>query len=106
MNIELDTHTHTLASGHAYSTITEMIDAAVDKGLKLLAITEHAPAMPGSCKDFYFYNLKILPRFQKGLEIMFGVELNVMDYGGTAGPAGKIHRMYGSADCQSPSRPV
>ena len=58
----------------AYSTITEMIDAAVDKGLKLLAITEHAPAMPGSCKDFYFYNLKILPRFQKGLEIMFGVE--------------------------------
>ena len=59
MNIELDTHTHTLASGHAYSTITEMIDAAVDKGLKLLAITEHAPAMPGSCKDFYFYNLKI-----------------------------------------------
>ena len=82
MNIELDTHTHTLASGHAYSTITEMIDAAVDKGLKLLAITEHAPAMPGSCKDFYFYNLKILPRFQKGLEIMFGVELNVMVYEG------------------------
>lgn len=79
MKIELDTHTHTLASGHAYSTITEMIDAAVAKGLKLLAITEHAPAMPGSCKDFYFYNLKILPRFQKGLEIMFGVELNVID---------------------------
>ena len=47
MKIELDTHTHTLASGHAYNTITEMIDAAVEKGLKLLAITEHAPAMPG-----------------------------------------------------------
>ena len=43
---------------------------------------EHAPAMPGSCKDFYFYNLKILPRFQKGLELMFGVELNIMDYTG------------------------
>ena len=70
MNIVLDTHTHTLASGHAYNTMTEMIDAAVQKGLKLLAITEHAPAMPGSCKDFYFYNLKILPRFQKGLEVM------------------------------------
>jgi len=82
MKIELDTHTHTLASGHAYNTITEMIDAAVEKGLKLLAITEHAPAMPGSCKDFYFYNLKILPRFQKGLELMFGVELNIMDYTG------------------------
>ena len=99
MNIELHTHTHTLASGHAYSTITEMIDAAVDKGLKLLAITEHAPAMPGSCKDFYFYNLKILPRFQKGLEIMFGVELNVMDYEGRL----DLPERYGSADCQSPS---
>ena len=48
MNIVLDTHTHTLASGHAYNTMTEIIDAAVQKGLKLLAITEHAPAMPGA----------------------------------------------------------
>ena len=82
MNIELDTHTHTLASGHAYNTIREMIEAAAAKGLKLLALTEHAPAMPGSCGDYYFYNLKILPRFQKGIEVMFGVELNVMDYEG------------------------
>ena len=82
MRIELDTHTHTLASGHAYNTINEMIQAAADRNLKLLAITEHAPAMPGSCGDFYFYNLKILPRFQKGIEVMFGVELNVMDYEG------------------------
>ena len=83
MRIELDTHTHTLASGHAYSTITEMITAARNKGLKLLAITEHAPAMPGSCKEFYFYNLKILPRDRGDIEVLFGVELNVMDYNGT-----------------------
>ena len=82
MRIELDTHTHTLASGHAYNTINEMIQAAVDRDLKLLAITEHAPKMPGSCGDFYFYNLKILPRIQKGIEVMFGVELNVIDYKG------------------------
>ncbi|WP_418462578.1 phosphatase [Frisingicoccus sp.] len=82
MRIELDTHTHTLASGHAYSTIAEMIDAAAQKGLKLLGITEHAPAMPGSCKEFYFHNLKILPRFQRGVEMMFGVELNIIDYTG------------------------
>lgn len=44
MRIELDTHTHTLASGHAYNTINEMIQAAADRNLKLLAITEHAPA--------------------------------------------------------------
>lgn len=37
----LDVHTHTIASGHAYSTLQEMIDSAKTKGLKLLGITEH-----------------------------------------------------------------
>ena len=39
----LDTHTHTLASGHAYSTIRENVRAAAERGLDLIAITEHAP---------------------------------------------------------------
>lgn len=47
MRVEIDTHTHTLASGHAYNTMNEMAKAAADKGLKGLAITEHAPEMPG-----------------------------------------------------------
>ena len=46
MRVEIDTHTHTLASGHAYNTLNEMAQAAADKGLKGLAITEHAPEMP------------------------------------------------------------
>ena len=54
MRIELDCHTHSFASGHAYNTMTEMIQAAADKGLKLYALTEHAPAMPGSCGNYYF----------------------------------------------------
>ena len=39
----LDTHTHSLVSGHAFSTIAEMSAAAARKGLELLAITEHGP---------------------------------------------------------------
>ena len=31
MKIVLDTHAHTLASGHAYNTIREMAKAAADK---------------------------------------------------------------------------
>ena len=31
----LDSHTHTIASGHAYSTLHEMARAAADKGLEL-----------------------------------------------------------------------
>ena len=48
MNIEIDTHSHTLASGHAYNTMMEMIHAAQEKGLEVYGITEHAPRMPGT----------------------------------------------------------
>ena len=37
-----DLHTHTIASGHAYGTITEMVHAAALKDLPILGITEHA----------------------------------------------------------------
>ena len=82
MNYVLDTHTHTLASGHAYSTISEMAKAASIKGLELLAITEHAPLMPGSCQQIYFSNLVVVPRSMYGVELMFGTELNILDYEG------------------------
>lgn len=82
MQYVLDTHTHTIASGHAYSTISEMAQAAADKGLELLAITEHAPMMPGSCQQIYFSNLVVVPRQMYGIEMMFGVELNILDYDG------------------------
>lgn len=57
----LDLHTHTVASGHAYCTIHEMAAAAAGKGLEILGITEHAPAMPGTCHNFYFHNLRLSP---------------------------------------------
>ena len=62
MNYLLDSHTHTIASGHAYNTIYEMAHSAADKGLSLLGITEHAMAMPGTCHELYFMNLKVVPR--------------------------------------------
>ena len=47
-NIIADLHTHSLASTHAYSTIREMVDSAAEKGLKAIAITDHARTMPGA----------------------------------------------------------
>ena len=79
MRVEIDTHTHTLASGHAYNTMNEMAKAAADKGLKGLAITEHAPEMPGTCHLFYFQNLRIVPRKRFGIELLLGTELNIMN---------------------------
>lgn len=78
----LDLHTHTVASGHAYCSIREMAKAAADKGLELLGITEHAPAMPGTCHNFYFHNLKVVPREMYGIRLLLGVELNILDSSG------------------------
>lgn len=83
MKVEIDTHSHTLVSGHAYSTIREMAKMASEKGLKGLAITEHAPEMPGSTHLYYFMNLKVVPRELYGIKMLFGVELNIMDAEGT-----------------------
>lgn len=82
MNLVVDTHTHTLASGHAYNTIDEMVKAASEKGIELLAITEHAPNMPGTCGTFYFHNLRVVPRKKNGVELLMGSELNIIDYEG------------------------
>lgn len=78
----IDLHTHTIASGHAYNTISEMVKAAAERGLKLLGITEHAPAMKGTCSEFYFSNLKVLPREKQGVRVLYGAELNVLDMDG------------------------
>ena len=79
MKIEIDTHTHTLASGHAYNTIKEMAAAASDKGLKGLAVTDHAVQMPGTCHIYYFQNLRVVPRQMHGIELLMGTELNILN---------------------------
>lgn len=83
MNIELDVHTHTVASGHAFSTLQEMAQAAADKGLKLLGITEHSPGIPGTCNPIYFRNIHVVPRQMYGIELMLGAEINITDTKGT-----------------------
>ena len=78
----LDLHTHTIASGHAYSTIQEMAEAAAEKGLRILGITEHAPTLPGACASIYFRNLHVVPRQMYGVRLLMGVELNILDTSG------------------------
>lgn len=75
----LDSHLHTVASGHAYSSIGEMITAGKKKGLQLLAFTEHAPSTAGSCCNGYFSNLKILPRKREDIWTLYGAEVNILN---------------------------
>lgn len=82
MKILADIHTHTIASGHAYSTITENIKAASKKGLKLIATTDHTEGMPGGAHAFHFANLRSLPDEIDGVKILRGAEANIIDYEG------------------------
>jgi len=82
LNYCVDVHTHTIASGHAFCTLTEMIDAGREKGLKILGVTEHGPSLPGSINPMYFRNMYIVPREYDGMRLMMGCELNIIDYEG------------------------
>lgn len=82
MKLQFDLHTHTLVSGHAYSSLQENIQVAKDKGLKYLGTSEHGPALPGAPHIFYFQNMRVIPREINGVNILRGVEANIIDYNG------------------------
>jgi putative hydrolase len=83
MRIIADLHTHTLASGHAYSTINELATAASQIGLQAIAMTDHGPAMPGGPHRYHFCALRFIPKQIAGVRIFRGVEANVLDEEGT-----------------------
>ncbi|MTI95338.1 MAG: phosphatase [Firmicutes bacterium] len=82
MKIVADLHVHTVASGHAYSTVLENVRAAADSGLELIAITDHGPSMQGGPHVYHFSNLRVLPRSMFGVEILRGIEANIIDTDG------------------------
>ncbi|MFW6270619.1 MAG: PHP domain-containing protein [Bacillota bacterium] len=81
IKIEADLHTHTIHSGHAYSTVDELAKTASQKGLKLIAVTDHGPNMPDGPYQYYFNNITILPEVIYGVRILKGVEANILDQG-------------------------
>lgn len=82
MRIVADTHCHTIASTHAYSTWMELIQEAVRMELCALAVTDHASAMPGSPGKWYFQNMTCIPKTVQGIRVLKGMEANVIDYQG------------------------
>ena len=66
MQIIADLHTHTNVTDHAFSTLTEMVQAAHDMGLKAIAITNHGPTNPDGPHEWHFSNLNLVPRKMNG----------------------------------------
>lgn len=90
MNFLIDTHIHTIASGHAYSTWNENAKTASEKGLTAIAITDHAPAMQHTTCHAYFANLHVIPKELYGVTILKGIELNILDFDGNVDMDEKI----------------
>ena len=82
MKIIADTHCHTIASGHAYSTLEEMARVAKERELYAIAVTDHCLKMGNAPDELHFENLKILPKYIQGVRLLRGVEANVCNYEG------------------------
>ncbi len=82
-SFELDVHTHTISSGHyTHDTVTDMIKYASGAGMKLLGLSEHGPAIPHSCTLSYFQGLSMAPSMRMGVHVLYGAEVNIMDFSG------------------------
>ena len=82
MKLVVDTHTHTLSSGHAYSTICENAIEGAKNGIEAIAMTDHGPAMEGATSRLHFWNLNVIPDYINGVRIIKGAEANITDHSG------------------------
>lgn len=92
MRILCDTHTHTLHSRHAYSTLEENVRAAAQAGLELLGSTDHFSSMLGpgvgfegdpDLRDYQFFiNQEVWPRVWHGVTVLRGAEADIVDLDG------------------------
>ena len=78
-----DIHTHTLYSQHAYSTISENVTWAAERGLQVLGSADHFSAMttpaPEDLRSYQlFINQEILPRVWNGVTVLRGAEVDIV----------------------------
>ena len=82
MQIIADTHTHTLASTHAFSTILENARAASQAGLAYLGWTDHGSSMTDAPHIWHFGNMRVVPDELCGVKLLKGAEANLCDMEG------------------------
>ena len=78
MKILCDTHSHTVASTHAYSNVHDYIRDAQKNQLQLISITDHAPSMPDAPHLWHFANMKVIPRVIENIAVLRGIEANIL----------------------------
>ena len=84
--ITADFHTHSYFSGDSDEPTLEMVKSAVQKGLKILCITEHNDIdYPNNefdldAEKYKAELMRLKAEFSDKIELLFGVELGVMGY--------------------------
>lgn len=79
MELKVDTHTHTYASGHAYSTLIENAKSAKQNGLTMFCTTDHSESILRRATLLVFQQPACAPRFIEDVAIIRGVESNIMN---------------------------
>lgn len=82
INLLTDLHLHSLASGHAFNTVDEIINFASDNGYELIGISDHGSQMEGAPHDGYYEMLYRLPKNSRNMKIRYGCEANILDQSG------------------------
>lgn len=86
MEIFIDLHTHTIASGHVTTnTITDMARRASELGFTHLAITDHSPTTVGSANENYFVSLQHCDKKLFGVNMLYGCEIDIVGTNGKLG---------------------
>ncbi|GAA0854687.1 phosphatase [Aliiglaciecola litoralis] len=78
MQILVDTHSHTVASTHAYSNVHDYFRQAKTKGMQMFALTDHGPKMPDSPHPWHFGNRHVIPRLVDNIACLRGIEANIL----------------------------
>ncbi len=80
----VDLHTHTVASGHAYCTVNELVERANKICLDAIAITDHGPGLPDGPHIYHFSNQARFKNIPGNCVVLSGVEEDL------SGPNGEV----------------
>jgi putative hydrolase len=81
--LKIDLHLHTVASGHAQSTVLEYVNQAKKLKMKVIGISDHGPGNTETIvSEIYFMTLKRLPKKIGSLRLLRGIEANIINKNG------------------------
>lgn len=85
--VQVDPHTHTIFSGHGFSTIGENAACAKKAGLLAVGMSEHyGPTFTKDPMSFGpMLNMPALPREIDGVTVLASVEIDIVDFQGHLG---------------------